>query len=442
MKSTQWFTATITVCGIVGALLLSPGARAELNPGDKLDQATWQQAKELMPEAILHRFENGQHRSTIIELPKDALQWSSTFKAATEANQGKYEVNAEGILIEKATGSYPRFGYGLPFAQIDVTDPQAPYKIMYNFFRTLVQWDDINVLVNFFWTTPDVLDRYVDFRGQALSYGSRWSGPIANPDEVAAKVLIYGTAPYDVVGLATLDWNYLDPERWRSVWSYVPIIRRVRHLNAANSSDGVFGSHLSRDDFGTFAGRIHQFTWKFIGVKEALVPYTLPTPKTWEPADSKGLVLPANENAVVMPWPGQSKLYDRSGQKWTGAAWWPTNLHLTKRPVWILEMAPKDPYYAYGKQVLWVDKELFFGYYKEIYDRAGEYWKTIVRGGGIALNRDKTFSTTQTDFLMALDERADRATVTLPLREGNDIKVNIGLDAQLFNYQGLTRFGK
>jgi len=89
-----------------------------------------------------------------------------------------------------------------------------------------------------------------------------------------------------------------------------------------------------------------------------------------------------------------------------------------------------------------VDKELFFGYYKEVYDRSGEYWKTIVRGGGVALNRDQTFSTTQTDFLMALDERADRATVTLPLREGNDIKVNVGLDPQLFNYQGLTRFGK
>jgi hypothetical protein len=34
------------------------------------------------------------------------------------------------------------------------------------------------------------------------------------------------------------------------------------------------------------------------------------------------------------------------------------------------------------------------------------------------------------------------ATVTLPLREGNDIKVNVGLDPQLFNYQGLSRFGK
>ncbi len=315
MKSTQWLRATITGCGIVGALLLGSGVNAELKPGDTLDQTRWQEAKGMMPEAILSHFENGQHRSTIIELPKDALQWSSRFKAATEVNQGKYEVNDKGILIEKATGSYPRFGYGLPFAQIDATDPQAPYKIMYNFFRTLVQWDDINVLVNFFWTTPDVLDRYVDFRGQALSYGSRWSAPIANPDEVAAKVLIYGTAPYDVVGLATLDWNYLDPERWRSVWTFVPIIRRVRHLSAANSSDGVFGSHLSRDDFGIFAGRIHHFNWKFIGEKEVLVPYTLPTPKIWEPTVPQGLVLPANETAAVMPWPGRSKLNDQRGQK-------------------------------------------------------------------------------------------------------------------------------
>ena len=32
--------------------------------------------------------------------------------------------------------------------------------------------------------------------------------------------------------------------------------------------------------------------------------------------------------------------------------------------------------------------------------------------------------------------------VTLPLREGNDIKVNVGLDPERFTYQSLTRFGK
>ena len=74
MKSTQWLRAAITGCGIVGALLLGPNANAELKPGDTLDQTHWQEAKGMMPEAILHRFENGQHRSTIIELPSDALQ--------------------------------------------------------------------------------------------------------------------------------------------------------------------------------------------------------------------------------------------------------------------------------------------------------------------------------------------------------------------------------
>jgi len=442
MRGRYWLKSLITTCGIVGVLLFEPEGRAELKPGEILDKTTWHEAKEMMPEAILQRFEAGQHISKIIEIPKEALHWSTKFNAATEANQGVYEINEKNILIEKATGTWPRFGYGKPFLEIDPTDPKAPYKIMYNFFQVLGQPDDINVFVNYFWVRPEGMERYVDFRGQALLYGSRWSGPIDNPDDMAAKVLIFGVAPYDVVGIATLDWNYLDPDRWRSIWTYVPVVRRIRRLTASNSSDGVFGSHLSRDDFGTFAGRIHNFDWKLIGEKEALVPYTLPMPKTWEIADGKGLLLPANENAAMMAWPGQSKLYDQSGQQWAGAAWWPTNLHLAKRPVWILEFTSKDPYYSYGRQILWVDKELFFGYYKEIYDRSGEYWKTIVRGGGIALTKDKTFSTAQTDFLMGLDNRTNMATVILPLREGNDIKVNVGLDPQLFAHQGLSRFGK
>jgi Protein of unknown function (DUF1329) len=260
----------------------------------------------------LRRFELGQHLSKVIELPKEELHWGSRFNEATEKNQDIYEINAHGILIEKATGTWPRFGYGLAFTHIDPHDPQAPYKIMYNFFLTLRQWDDVNVFINFFWTTPHELDRYVDFRGQVLNYGSRWSGPIPNPDEVATKVLLYGVAPYDVVGLATLDWNYLDPEKWRSIWSFVPVVRRVRRLNSADSSNGVFGSHISRDDLATFASRIHYFEWKLIGVRDALVPYTLPVPKTWEPAQPQGFILPANENAAIMPWPGQSKLFDHT----------------------------------------------------------------------------------------------------------------------------------
>ena len=151
------------------------------------------------------------------------------------------------------------------------------------------------MLGSVFWVNAGGLERYVDLKGQAIAYGARWSGPIDNPDEVAAKVLIYGVAPYDAVGLATLSWNYLDPEKWTSLWAYVPVLRRVRRLAAANTSDGLFGSHYSRDDAGTFSGKIHYFTWKLIGQKEALVPYSLPTPKRWQRTE-RGLLLPANES--------------------------------------------------------------------------------------------------------------------------------------------------
>lgn len=56
---------------------------------------------------------------------------------------------------------------------------------------------------------------------------------------------------------------------------------------------------------------------------------------------------------------------------------------------------------------------------------------------------DEVFSTRQADFGLAIDEHAaTAANVGLPLREGNDIRVNVGLDPADFSYQGLTRFGK
>ncbi len=434
-------------CFLVLGFLLGMGVwvaevQAELKPGVVLDQTNWQEAKGLMPDAILKRFANGQHVSKIIALPPDAVQWGSRFLQLTEANQGEYGINERGVLIEKSTGTWPHYyPGGFPFAHIDPNDPKAAYKIIYNFATRGGPIDDIDVFLNIFWVGENGLDRYVDLRGQALVYASRWSGPIENPEEVAAKVLIYGVAPYDAVGVATLRWSYLDPDKWSSLWAYIPAFRRVRRLAAANTSDGVFGSHFSQDDAGGFSGKIQYFEWKLVGSQEALVPYTLPTPKVWEKTQ-RGFLLPANENAAIMPWPGKSKLFSQGDHNWKGAAWWPVNLYLAKRPVWILEFYPKDPYYAYGKQYIWIDQELFRGYYKEVYDRAGQYWKTILLGGGIALTRDKVFSTSQTDYALALDEHSTQANVVLPLLEGNDIRVNVGLVPELFTQKTLSRVGK
>ena len=442
MTGTQWLRTAITLCVIAGGFSFCPGANAELKPGEVLNATTWQQAKELMPEAILRRFANGQHSSQVITLPPEALQYGMRFRQLTEANQGKYDVDARGVLIETSTGTWPRYrAGGFPFPIVEQNDPKAAYKIIYNFVSRGGPIDDLDVVLNIFWVDGKGLNRYVDFAGKVLSYGSRWSGPLPNPDEIAGKTLGYGINPYDVVGIATLGWSHLDPDKWDSRWAYIPVIRRVRRLNAANTSDGFLGSYWSPSDAGLFAGKIQYFDWKLVGSREALVPYTLPTPKYWEKSE-RGFVLPANENVAIMPWPGKNKKFTESGQQWSGAAWWPVNLHVAKRPVWILEMTPKDPYFAYGRQILWIDKDLYRAYYKEVYDRSGEYWKTFLPSGGIALSRDNVFSTPQSDYGVAIDEHHTEANVVLPLREGNDIRVNVGLSDEVFSYQSLTRLGK
>jgi hypothetical protein len=62
---------------------------------------------------------------------------------------------------------------------------------------------------------------------------------------------------------------------------------------------------------------------------------------------------------------------------WQGAPWAPVDLVWTPRDVWIVEAIPKDDYYNYGRMLYYVDKQCYYGFYKEIYDRSGKYWKTI-----------------------------------------------------------------
>src|SRR3989441_11064487 len=122
------------------------------------------------------------------------------------------------------------------------------------------------------WATPSGFDRSVEFGAYATWYIGRHSGPTNNPDDCYLKDLIFGTAPYDVVGVSTLEWWHTDPEKWQSIWAFVPTIRRVRRVTASNTSEGLFGSIISRDDPYGWAGKIQYMNWKLIGVQDTLVP--------------------------------------------------------------------------------------------------------------------------------------------------------------------------
>jgi hypothetical protein len=412
----------------------SPGnsrVRAELAPGSMLSQANWQEAKGLLPDPILRRFQDGKYQAKVITLP-DTLGWGGKFKAASETNAGKFSVNAEGFLVDNSTHTYPAFLYGYPFPQLDPKDPQAAVKVMYNFSYTLMQPDDLDRSANLHWLTPSTLERYVEFEGQILFYGSRFSGPIENPDATLRKLIIAGVSPHDVVGVVTLEWTYLDPQQWNSLWTYVPGLRRARQRPPANGSDGLFGSDLAHDDPYLFSGKIQYFTWKFVGIQEALVPYTLPNPKPLQ-RTPQGYAFGSLPNFLALGWETKG---------WTGDSWWPANYTLVKRPVWVIEATAKDPQYAYGRQVLWIDKDLYVGYYKEAYDKGGRLWRTQVGSVSVGRSAAGDFSLAQPDFTLSVDEQRNHATVELPLKQPERVTFNAGLPERLFTQLEMMKRAK
>jgi len=410
------------------SLLLSPHARAQLKPGDTLGKENWQAAKGLMPESILRRFEDGSYRAKVIALPH-TMSWGSKFTAASASNAGKFSVDPEGALIDKATQAYPTFLYGYPFPQIDPKDPQAAAKVIYNFSYTLMQPDDADRFSNLHWVTPSALGRYVEFQGQILFYGSRFSGPIPNPHQTLRRLIIAGVTPYEVVGLVTLEWAYLDPKQWNSLWTFVPALKRIRVLNAANGSDGLFGSELAHDDPYLFSGKVPYFTWKLVAVQDVLVPYTLPNPKLLRPA-ARGYELENPQDLLAMGW-------DTPG--WTGKAWWPVNYNFVIRPAWVVEATAKDPQYAYSRQMLWIDRELYVGYYKEAYDKDGQLWRIVLNSVSVGRTADGDFSVAQPDFTLSVNEIHNRATVELPLKKGQRLAFGVGLTADLFTQSELMK---
>src|SRR5438046_9633628 len=120
-------TAVVIFVFLFLSLFGNPPAWADLNPGDPLGQANWQEAKGRLPDPVLCRFQDGSYQAKVIALPA-SLTWGSKFKAASAANAGKSSVDANGSLIDNTPHTYPAFLSAYPFPKMNTKGPQAATK--------------------------------------------------------------------------------------------------------------------------------------------------------------------------------------------------------------------------------------------------------------------------------------------------------------------------
>jgi hypothetical protein len=447
----------LAVIAAISFTIVSTSVSAELKPGDKLDKSNCQEAKGMLPENVLEWFCSGQFTAEIIEVTDDQFQYSPKFKAGSEDNAGKYYVTDEGYMYETATKSWPHYWYGFPFpGDIDENDPKAANKIMYNHQVARFQVDDVYWFLAIKWATPSGFDRSIEMGAYASWYIGRHSGPTENADDVYLKDLIFGVSPYDVVGVSIMDWWYTDPDKWQSVWAYVPTIRRVRRLTASNSSDGMFGSTIARDDVYGWGGKIQYMNWKMIGQQDMLVPIS-PTgiEKAMVPGEPASKKLSADPSLITnkgalqpgqvfrITWNPEDRVevgYETPG--WQGAAWAPTKLKLAKRKCWVVEATPKDPYYAYGRRVVYIDKAAYWAFWATLYDRAGEYWKTILWLDKMAYTPGRDMTTRHPFWGLGWDTRQSRATFFDVQSKGYFTEYSLGFGDSTYTSGNLSAMGK
>jgi hypothetical protein len=349
----------------------------EVPSGTKLGNDNWEIAKGHLPDEILEFYKRGEFSNPIVQKPGNDWLVDPNFVAASKANAGKFDVDENGTVVDKATGKRPPTIIGLPFPDIQAGDPKAGAKAIWNWFYTLYWEGSFHTTSPVNWISrdgplrrisTDVHYKYYD--GNPPEFQEMMG---ENPLNILSRAMGVVTEPADVNGIVNLNWRFRDGDKQDQAWTYVPALRRVRPINPANRSDGLLGSDISLDDGPYFDGKPEDFNFKLVGEAKLLAHFDRPALEKGSPVR---LVEPNEEISSMVPssttgWRLKVPDYPLIGSQVDGwkradgealVAWAPVQYALVPRPVWVVEATPKNPYYLYGKQVLYLDQDTFRGY--------------------------------------------------------------------------------
>ncbi len=394
--------SVVVCCGSVTAEPAKPASSAE--PWT-LDQESWEKGKGLLPEPVLQRVAKGEYWFRIVPADPERFtaNYSSAFWEASAANEGKYDLDPETCgLRDKTTKEIPTFFFGYPFPKIDPADAQAGCKIAWNFTAAGYMGGGAGASFYLQGLEPSGLYRTIKTQVRGMPFVGHHGAPMPNPDRLAVKATSKALEPVDVEGVSTLTvrhWDWVKPD---DVWAYVPATRRARRIHASARSEPVVGMDIFADDINCYAGKVEDYRWSLVGEGTTLAPV----------AGGPYALVTRAEGATrsLIPTPPLPANYERNNGK--GAPWLIVdNLAFVPRPAWIVEGESKDPYYNFGKVVMYFDKEMYRIYWKLVHNRAGEYFYNAMCGYTFAVSSDRSFSTVAPTVVVGVNDKANRAAI-------------------------------
>jgi len=247
-------------------------------------------------------------------------------------------------------------------------------------------------------------------------YQQRREGSIPNPDNLLFQKLVSVIEPFELSGSNSMFWSYND-QREDTVFIYIPATRRVRRISISDPSNPFLGSDASPDDAHMWSGKNASMKWKLTGEKTLLAPFSSPRKievKEFPDGSIDRVFIPIKKGFEV---PG-----------WKGAPWYPVETVWSPRSFWIIEMNSKYTNYNYGRQVLYIDKETYASFFKEIYNKDGQQWKTGYGIGGYQVTSTGKDLLGIQDFDTMVDDKTGHSTPADVIRHpSRDCRMNLPL---------------
>ncbi|MFO7965906.1 MAG: DUF1329 domain-containing protein [Desulfobacterales bacterium] len=374
-------------------------ASAEPKAGDVIDAGNVGQFKNYLPYFMVRWVEGSWgFESPIAITVKKPEDWpiTSAFRKASEQNIGKVTLTSEG-LIEGYTG------VGVPFP--NPKEPDLALKIMWNKFYMDLPED---------WSLPDSFLVFSKRKGGSVSvYNSiydclKFSGrtirpplpELDNPNGLYWATILNSKTP-PLKDMATLTWRYKDPTKYDDMWTYVPTLRRTLRMMSSERANPIQGSPSTWDEIWGFDGLIPLFTYRLLRKEKTLMIANMHTTADKLP---DGMY----NHPILF---GQNDPYELVD-------------------AYVIEITSKDPRYPSSKWDFWVRDRHWAGFYAEIYDKRGEFWKSNTTSFIV-----RPLGNSKTDFYAlrlgggAVDYKTQYWTINFV----GDLNTNTGLDQERFD---------
>ena len=432
---TGWMAVVWMATAAVLFLFLCPTVRADVVPGEVIDKGNSEKVEGLVPDFVLAWVKSGDLTMKIGELKFDPTRfWSREILDNWESNAGRYLVDDNNGIIDKTTGKPARGIKGFPFPKVDPNDPKMPLMLMWN--RQFVEYFlQGNIRERQYWLS-------VTRGGLEKTYIMENLSMVLDPaksEQDYAQISVF-REPFNMAGTGSLAIYPLCPLQQGIRYAYATELRRVKRLShRLSGSDVMFGLDQAPDD--SWAGgpktNMEEGTYRFLGEREALVPYTAETP----------LYVEFNDKGSIDMSPARTGLMYRPGfetEGWTGAPWHLTNIIWVKTRVYVIESRSRDPNYGYGPCEGWIEKGTFVGAYKRITDPNGKLWKGVYWPNHAAGTRDGRFGLIDSFAAVVVDLRRDHGSCfPYPYYRGGSKEIMIqDMNANLFTSAGFVQFTK